>query len=146
MKDKKVVSIVNAFKKTAYSSNRKPKKIWVDQGSESYNNLFKDFWKINNNDMYSTYNEGKSVITDYRFRTLKNQIFKHMTTISENVYFDMLDDIGNKYNNRVHRIIKMKSIDVTYNSYVDYNEDFNKNDPKFKVGDRVRISKNKNIC
>ena len=68
-----------------------------------------------------------------------------MTAISKNVYFDLLDDIVNKYNNTVHRTIKMKPIDVTDDSYAEYNEDFNKKDPKFKVGDHVRISKYKNI-
>ena len=72
-------------------------------------------------------------------------IFKHMTAISKNVYFDVVDDIVNKYNNTIHRTIKMKPIDVTDDSYVDYNENFNKKDPKFKVGDHVRISKYKNI-
>ena len=57
----------------------------------------------------------------------------------------MSDDIVNKYNNTVHRTIKIKHIDVTGNSYAEYNEDFNKKDLKFKVGDRVRISKYKNI-
>ena len=68
-----------------------------------------------------------------------------MTVISKNVYFDVLDDIVNKYNNTVHRTIKMKPIDVTSDSYAEYNEDFNEKDPKFKVGDHVRISKNKNM-
>ena len=68
-----------------------------------------------------------------------------MTAISENVYFVVLDDIDNKYNNRVHKTIKMKPIDVTDDSYAEYNEDFNKKDPKFKVGDHVRISKYKNV-
>ena len=68
-----------------------------------------------------------------------------MTAISKNVYFDVLDNIVNKYNNTVHRTIKMKPIDVTDDSYAEYNEDFNKKDPKFKVGDHVRISKYKNI-
>ena len=67
-----------------------------------------------------------------------------MTAISKNVYFDGLDDIVNKYNNAVRRNIKMKPIDVTSNSHAEYNEDSNKKDPKFKVGDHVRISKNKN--
>ena len=66
-----------------------------------------------------------------------------MTAVSKNVYFDVLDDIVNKYNNTVHRTIKMKPIDVTGDSYAEYNEDSNKKDPKFKVGDRVRISKYK---
>ena len=68
-----------------------------------------------------------------------------MTAISKNIYFDLLDDIVNKYNNTVHRTIKMKPIDVTDDSYAEYNEDFNKKYPKFKVGDHVRISKYKNI-
>ena len=68
-----------------------------------------------------------------------------MTAISKNVYFDVLDDTLNKYNSTVHKNIKMKPIDVTYDSYAKYNEDSNKKDPKFKVGDHVRISKYKNI-
>ena len=95
--------------------------------------------------MYSTYNERKSVVSERLIRTLKNKIFKHMRATSKNVYFDVLDDIVNKYNNTIHRTIKMKPIDVTDDSYAEYNEDFNKKDPKFKVGDHVRISKYKNI-
>ena len=68
-----------------------------------------------------------------------------MTAISKNIYFDVLDDIVNKYNNTVHKTIKMKPIDVTDDSYDEYNEDFNKKDPKFKVDDHARISKYKNI-
>ena len=136
IKHKKRTSIVNAFKRII-SKGRKSNKIWVDQGNEFYNNSFKDFLKINNIEMYSTYNEGKSVVAERFIRTLKNKIFKHMTAISKNVYFDVLDDIVNKYNNTVHRTIKMKPIDVTDHSYAEYNEDFNKKDPKFKVGDHV---------
>ena len=125
LKDEKGTSIVNAFQKII-SEGRKPNKIWVDQGSEFYNNCFKDFLKINNIEMYSTYNEGKSVVAERFIRTLKNKIFKHMTAISKNVYFDVLDDIVNKYNNTIHKNIKMKLIDVTDDSYAEYNEDFNK--------------------
>ena len=139
-KKKKGTSIVNAFKKIISKGQRKPNKIWVDQGSEFYNQPFKDFLKINNIQMYSTYNEGKRFI-----KTLKNKIFKHMTTISKNVYIDVLNDIVNKYNNTVHRTIKIKPTDVTNDSYVKYNEDSNKKGPKFKVNDHVRISKYKNI-
>ena len=95
--------------------------------------------------MYSTYNEGNSVVAERFIITLKNKVFKHMTAISKNVYYDLLDDIENKYNSTVHRTIKMKPIDVTSNSYAEYNEDFNKKDPKDEVGDHVRISKYKNI-
>ena len=68
-----------------------------------------------------------------------------MTAISKNVHFDVLDNIANKYNNTVHRIIKMKPIDVTSDSYAEYNEDSNEKQHKFRVGDHVRISKYKNI-
>ena len=76
--------------------------------------------------MYSTFNDGKSVVAERFIRTLKNTIFKHMTTISKNVYVDVLNDIINKYNNTVHKTIKIKPIDVTDNSFVEYNEDSNK--------------------
>ena len=95
--------------------------------------------------MYSTYNEGKSVVAERFIRALKNKILKHMTAISKNVYFDVLDDNVNKYNNTVHKTIRMIPIDVTDDSCAEYNEDFNKKDPKFKVGNHVRISKYKNI-
>ena len=95
--------------------------------------------------MYSTYHEGKSVAAERFIRTLKNKLFKHMTAISENIYFDLLDDIVNKYNNTVHITIKMKPIEVTGDSYVRYDENRNKKDPKLKGGDYVRISKYKNI-
>ena len=134
----------NAFRKIIWEG-RKPSKIWVAQGGEFYNKLFKRFLKINSIEMYSTYNEGKSVVAERFIRTLKSKIFKHMTAVSKNVYFDVLDDIVNKYNNTVHRTIKMKPIDVTSDSYAEYNEDSNVTKPKFKVGDHVRISKYKNI-
>ena len=66
-----------------------------------------------------------------------------MTAVSKNLYFDVLDDIVNKYNNTLHRTIKMKPVDLTSDSYAEYNEDSTEKDPKFKVGDRVRISKYK---
>ena len=143
LKDKRGITLANAFQKII-SKGQKPNKIWVDQGGEFYNKLFKRFLKINSIEMYSTYNEGKSVVAERFIRTLKNKIFKHMTAISKNVYFDVLDDIVNKYNT-VHKTIKMKPTDVTSDSYGEYNEDSNEKDPKFKVGDRVRIWKYKNI-
>ena len=115
--------------------------IWVDQGGEFYNKLFKRFLKINNIKMYSTYNEGKSVVAERCIRSLKNKIFNHMTAVSKNV----LDNIVDRYNNTVHRTIKMRPIDVTSDSYAEYNETFNVTKPKFKVGDHDRISKYKNI-
>ena len=143
MKDKKGVNIVNAFQKFFNSSNRKPNKIWVDQGSEFYKNSFKDFLKINNIEMYSTYNQGKSVAAERFIRTLKNKIFKHMTVVSKNVHFDVLDDIVNKYNNTVNRTIKMKPIDLTDHSYAKYNEDFNKKILNLKLVTMLEIQNTK---
>ena len=91
LKDKKRISIVNAFQKII-SKGRKPNKISVDQGSEFYNNSLKDFLKINNIEMYPTYNEIKSDVAERFIRRLKNKTFKHMTAISKNIYFDVLDD------------------------------------------------------
>ena len=143
LKDKRRITIVNAFQKII-SKGRKPNKIWADQGGEFYNNLFKMFLKINNIEMYSTYNEQKSVVAERFIRTLKKKIFKHMLSISKNIYFDVLDDIVNKYNDTVHRTTKMKPIDVISDSYAEYNEDSNETKSKRKVGDRVKISKYKN--
>ena len=69
--------------------------------------------------MYSTYNEGKSIITERFIRTPKNKIDKYMTSISKNVYIDKLADIVNKYNNTYHSTIKMKPVDVESNKYID---------------------------
>ena len=96
--------------------------------------------------MYSTHNEGKSVVAERFIRTLKSKIYKHMTLISKNVYIDKLDDIVNEYNNTYHTTIKMKPIDVKDNTYINTDKETNDKDPNFKVGDRVRISKYKNIC
>ena len=95
--------------------------------------------------MYSTHNEGKSVAAERFIKTLKNKICKHMTAISKNGYFDVLNDIVGEYNNTYHKIIKMKPIDVKSDSFAKYNEESNKKDLEFKVGDHVRISKYKNI-
>ena len=96
--------------------------------------------------MYSTYNEGKSVVPERFIRTLKNKIFKHMTAIQQNIYFDVLHDIVDKYNNTVHKTIKIKPvIEVTGDYYAEYNEDLSNKKTKFKLDDNVIISKYKNI-
>ena len=144
LKDKKVISVVNAFQKILKESDRKPNKIWVDKGSEFYNNSFKKWLKDNDTDMYSIHNEGKSVVAETTdIITLENKIYKYMTAISKNVYIDKLDDIVNEYNNTSHRTIKMKPVDVKDNTYIDFEKEVNDKNPKF--GDHVRISKFKNI-
>ena len=94
--------------------------------------------------MYSIPNEQKSVVSERFIKTLKTKIYKYMTLISENVYSNKLDKMG-EYNNTYHRAIKMKPFDVKDNTYIDFKKEVNDRDPKFKVGDHVRISKYKNI-
>ena len=118
---------------------------WLDKGSEFYNNSFKKWIKETDITMCSTNNEGKSVIAERFIRTLKTKIYKYVTSISKNVYIDKLDDIIKEYNNKYHTSIKMKPADVNYNTYIDFKKETNDKDPKFKVGDHVRISQYKNI-
>ena len=115
--------------------------------------------------MYSIHNKGKSNVAERFIRTLKTKIYKYMTSISKNVYIDKLDDIVNEYNNTYHRASRIKPVDVKDNLYIDStglhsmelhsaelrstkkhsNKDVNDKNPKFKVGDHVRISKDKNV-
>ena len=100
--------------------------------------------------MYSTYNEGKSVVAERFIRTLKNKLYKHMTSIGKNVYYGALDDIVNEYNNTKHSTIKMKpkgvkddktkSSAIASNKIV-YIDEHNEKSARYNVGDRVRISK-----
>ena len=145
LKDEKGISIVKAFQSILKQSNRKPNRIWVDKGSEFYNAYFKEWLRDNDIVMYSTHNEGKSVVAERFIRTLKGKIYKYMTSISKNVYIDKLDDIVDEYNNTYHTTIKMRPIDVKDKTYINTSKEINNKDPKFKVGDRVRISKYKNI-
>ena len=110
-KDKKGVTIVNAFQSILKDSmelhsNRKPNKIWVDKGSEFFNSSFAKWLEDNDIEMYSPHNEGRSVVAGRFIRTLKNKIYKYMTSISENVYIEKLDDIVNEYNNTYHKTLK----------------------------------------
>ena len=146
LKDEKGASIiVNAFRSILDKSKRRPNKIWVDQGSEFYNGDFKKWLKNNDIIIYSTHNEGKSVVAERFIKTLKNKIYKHMTAVSKNVYYDVLDDIVKKYNNTWHGTIKMKPKDVQDDNFTEYIEESNEKDPKFKIGDHVRTSKYKNV-
>ena len=95
--------------------------------------------------MYSTFNEGKSVVAERFIRTLKNRLYKHMTATGKNVYYDVLDDVVNEYNNTKHNTIKMKPKDVKIDNKIVYIDEHNEKIARYNVGDRVRISKLKNI-
>ena len=107
LKDEKGVSIVDAFQKILGDSDRKPNKIWVDNGSKFYNNSFKKWLKDNDTEMYLIHNERKSVVSERFIKTLETKIYKHMTLVSKNVYIDKLNDIVVEYNSTYHRKIKM---------------------------------------
>ena len=94
--------------------------------------------------MYSTFNEDKSVVVERFIRTLKNELYKHMTATNKNVYYNVLNDVVSEYNNSNHSTIKMKPIDVKNNKRV-YVDEHNEKSARFNAGDRVRISKFKNI-
>ena len=142
LKDKKGASIVKAFQKIVDDLARKPKKIWVDKGSDFYNSFFTKCLKDNDIEMYSIHNKRNSVVAERFIRTLKTKIYKCMTSISKNVYIDTY-----------HKAIKIKPVDVKDNTYIDSmelhstelcsNKKVNDKCPEF--GDHVRISKYKSI-
>ena len=105
LKDKKVITIVNTFQTILNDLSRKQKKIWVDQGSEFYNNCFKKWLEDNDIEIYSAYNEGKFVVAERFIKTWRNKIYRQMTAVSKKCLFDVLDEVGN-----------MKPIDVKSNS------------------------------
>ena len=145
LKNKNGVSVVNALQNFLKESARKPHKIWLYKGPEFCNSHFKKWLKDNGIEMYSTHNEGKSIFSERFIRTIKSKIYKRMTSISKYVYIDKLDDTVHEYNNTYHRTVKIKPIDVKDNTYIDFGKEVNDNDPKFKVGDHVKISKYKYI-
>ena len=144
LKYKKGASVVKGFKKIVNESARQPNKIWVDQGSKFYNKTFKNWLVDEGIEMYSTYNEGKSVVAERFIITSKNKLYKHMTVIGKNVYWNVLDDVVAKYNDTINRSIDMKPKDVKTDKKSVYVEQSNDKNARFSVGNRVRISKFKN--
>ena len=95
------------------------KKICIDKGSEFYNKSIKSWFGKNYVEMHLVHNNGKSVVAEKFIRTLKDKIYKFITSISKNVYIGKLDVIVNKYNNTYHRTIKTKPFDVKSITYID---------------------------
>ena len=107
----------------------------------------KSFLQNNDIEVYSTHNEGKSVAAERFIRTLKSKIFKYMTSVSKNVFIDKLDDLVNKYHSTYHSTIKIKLVDVKWNTYINSRKDISNKDPKLKIMDIVRMSKyKKHFC
>ena len=104
----------------------------------------KSWLEKNHIEMYSTHDEEKSVIAETSIRTFKNKIYKNMTSGWKNVSHDKLDDIVNKSNNTYHSTIRVKPVDAKSNTYIGSTKEINNKNPKFKIGDIVKVSKYKN--
>ena len=141
MKDKKGITITNAFQEILDKSNRKPNEMWADKGSEFYNKSMKSWLERNNIEMYSTLNEDKSVVAERFIRTFKNKTYKYMTSVSQNVCVDKLNDIVNECNNTYDKTINIKPVDIKSNKYVNSSKEVNDKNPTFKICDNVGISK-----
>ena len=143
LKYQKKITITKAFPEIRNESGCKPKKIWEDKGSEFYNSSVKSWLQDNDIEMYSTHKEWKSIAAEKFIRTLEKKIYKYMTSILKNVYIDKLNNIVNTFSNTYYSTIKMKSADSKSIAYIGFNKENKNEDPKFKVGDQVRISKYK---
>ena len=131
------IKITNVFQKVLNEANHKTNIIWVDKGYEFYNRSMKSWLQNNNIEIHSIHNQGKSVVAERFIRTLKNKIYKYMTSISKNVYIDI-------DNSTYQRTIKIKPLNVKLSMYINFNKENNKKGPKFKVADHVIILKYEN--
>ena len=142
IKNKTGKSIVEAF--DSLSESKKPKKLWVDNGTEFYNKIFKKWLNDNNIEMYSTFNEGKAVLTERFNRTLKNKMFKYFTANGTYKYIDILSSLINEYNNKKHSSTKLSPNELYFNKKLSNQNNTKTKIPiyyNFKIGDKVRISK-----
>jgi len=164
---KYLLNVIDLFSKTAYSiplksksseviidaferlfTNRRPKKLWTDQGSEFISNRFRKFLSDNNIELYHVFNEGKAVVVERFNRTLGEMIQKHLTASNTSRYIDILQKLIEEYNTRYHSSIKMSPFQasdpenreqVLRNLYSDIKSVKRRQKPQFKAGDRVRI-------
>ena len=149
LKDKKGITIKNTLEKIF--KQRKPKFLWTDRGTEFYNKQVQDLLNENNIKLYSTNNsEIKSAVIERFNRTFKNMMYKKFTENSNTIFYNILDELVNNYNNKYHSTIKMTPVEgskkVNENKIKNiYNFEKTKKPGKFKIGDRVRLSLEKNI-
>ena len=143
LKSKTGDSVVSAFK--TITTNRKPKLLWVDHGSEFYNKTFKEWLKKNDIHMYSTENEGKAVVVERFNRTLKSRMWKHFTARSTKVYIDVLQKLVDNYNNSKHHTIGMTPMEASLGKPIEQLYEPIADEPVFQVGDKVRITVEKRM-
>ena len=149
LKNKKGETVAEAFK-TIFKEGRKPQYIWTDKGKEYYNKHVKELLDKNKITLYSTENEEKSSVCERWNRTIKTKMWKQFTVQGNTQYLDMLPKSVKHYNNTRHSSTKMTPTEaskkknqgtVYFNLYG--NMETSRQKPKFKVGDKVRISKYK---
>jgi len=153
LKNKTTDTVLNAVKHIIEESGREPEKIWVDRGSEFYNKNFKSWATKNKITIYSTYGESKSAVVERFIRTLKELITPIFTEINTRNWVKLLPSILKIYNNRFHKSIKMTPIEASDSknanrvllNFSSKKTKTKKHKPKFKVGDDVRISRQKGI-
>ena len=153
MKNKTGQTTLEAFRKIVKDSGRIPKHIWVDKGLEFYNKYVTGWLEENNATRYSTYSEHKSVVVERFNRTLKEIMWKKFTAENTRNWIDMLDALLHTYNNSVHSTIGMTPVEASekenetkvLQNIINKSRPISKSKPKFKVGDRVRISRSKGL-
>ena len=149
LKDKKGITIKNALEKIF--NKRKPKFLWTDKGKEFYNKQVQDLLNDNNIKLYSTNNsEIKSAVVERFNRTFKNMMYKKFTENNNTIFYNILDELVNNYNDKYHSTIRMSPIEgskkINENKIKNiYNFEKTKKLGKFKIGDKVRISLEKNF-
>jgi hypothetical protein len=145
--DKTATAVLTAFKNITETSNRKPKHIWVDQGKEFYNKQMDQWLKENDIIRYSTFGEHKSAVVERFNRTLKEKMWKKFTANNTRNWIDMLDDLLLQYNNTKHSSTKLTPTQASNTSKKELLNNFecNSGTPKFKIHDKVRISRIKGI-
>ena len=126
-------------------SGRKPNKIWLDLVKDCNNRSIKLWLQNNKVEMYSIHNDGKSIVAKRFIRTLTNKIYKHLTAVSRQMYINKLDNVATKYNNKYYKAIKKKPTDFKSSTCIDFDIGSNDKDPKFNIGDYLRISKYQTI-
>lgn len=156
LKNKTGTVTKEAFEDIMKSSERKPKKLWVDKGSEFYNKVFEGMLKENDIHMYSTFNEGKAVIIENFNRILKTKLWKRFTMQGHQRWTKILQEVVDEYNNNIHSAIEVSPIEasknpekirdrIMQNNYENELESYDSSPRKasLRVGDRVRIYKYK---
>ena len=149
LKDKKGITIKSALQKIF--NKRKPKFLWTDKGTEFYNKQVQDLLNENNIKLYSTNNsEIKSAVVERFNRTFKNMMYKKFTENNNTIFYNILDELVDNYNNKNHSTIKITPVEASKKINEKkikniYNFEKTKKPGKFRIGDRVRLSLEKNI-